>query len=265
MKSNFSKTVIFISLFIPIIAAASYERVDPKVINCAIVLSIIIGLFFLIFILRIQTANKYAFFLAVFMYGFAWFSNLEQYIEIVLFVSYALLVHLIGYNFPRLLYKQYLAVCYLIVIITIVDLLSFSTLGSVIIGRTDIRPVSELIPRISGFFDEPTHQAIFLGPALFYFLPNILSGNKAITKSNQISGIFILMAYLFTFSVTGYFMLVCFIVYLVIKKRKISLLGLVIMLAVIYGVVGFGEKKIVHMLMHKLQSVFDKNMYYGNN
>ena len=173
MKNNFSKIVIFISWFIPIIAAASYERVDPKVINCAIVLSIILGLFFLIFILRIWTVNKYAFFLAVFMYGLAWFSNLEQYTEIVFFLSYVLLVHLIGYNFPRLLYRQYLAVCYLIVIIAIVDLVSFNTLGSVIIGRTDIHSVNEFLPRISGFFDEPTHQAIFLGPALFYLLPNI--------------------------------------------------------------------------------------------
>ena len=136
MKNNFSKIVIFISWFTPIIAAANYERVDPKLINSVIVLSTILGLFFLIFILRIWTANKYAVYLAVFMYGFAWISSFEQYTEIVFFISYVLLVHLIGYNFPRLLFRQYMAVCHLVVIITFVNLVSHNTLGYEIISSS---------------------------------------------------------------------------------------------------------------------------------
>lgn len=258
--NKLTQVVIFISWFTNIFASSLYDRVDPKLINCAIVLSITLGLFFLIFVLRLRiwNVNKYAFFLAVFAYGFAWFSSFDRYTEIVLFLSYALLVYLIGYNFPRLLYKQYLAVCYLIVIITIVDIVSYIALGSTMIGSPEIRHVSEFIPRISGFFDEPTDQAIFLGPALFYLLPNILSVNKNGAKSNRTSVILILMSYLFTFSVTAYFMLLVFILYYLIKNRKMSLVGLLVILTVISGIVFSG---VSDMFTHKLRSTYDRNMY----
>ena len=213
---KFTQLVIFLAWFLPIIASASYERIDADVINYTIVLSIVTGLFFLFVVLRINNVSKNTYYVLLFIYGFAWLSDLNEYTEIIVFSSYALLAHLIGYNFPKLLYKQYLMVCYLIGIIAIVDLVSFNTMGATMIGRSDINPFNEYFPRISTFFDEPSGQAMFLGPALFYLLSGIISVSKTRTKDNWSLTILILVAYLLPFSFTAYFMLFVFFLYFLI-------------------------------------------------
>lgn len=259
MKNIFSKIIIFLVWFIPIIGAASYDRVDHQLINFTISISIIFGLSFLLLISRKLGANKYALFMALFIYVCALFSNLNQYTEILFFLSYVLLVHLIGYNFPKLLFKQYFGVCRLVVILTIIDMIWFYIFGMPIIGRPGIGAVNAFLPRISGFFDEPTHQAIFLGPAVFYLLYNRLLIKKKRQKSNLIFEILILAAFLLTFSLTGFFMLLIFILYFLFKNRRMSIAGLLLISVVVFGSVAVVEVR--SMFAYKVRSAFDRSMY----
>lgn len=261
MKNIFSKIIIFIVWFIPIIGAASYDRVDHQLINFTISISIIFGLSFLLFISRKLGANKHALFIALFIYVCALFSNFNQYTEILFFLSYVLLVHLIGYNFPKLLCKQYFGVCYLIVVLTIIDMIWFYIFGMPIIGRPEIGAVNAFLPRISGFFDEPTHQAIFLGPALFYLLYNRFLVKKKRKRNNVISEILILTAYLLTFSLTAYFMLLMFILYFLLVNRRMSIVGLLLISLVIFGSVFTVDLR--KMFTCKLRSAYDRSMYVG--
>ena len=258
---KFTQLVIFLAWFLPIIASASYERIDADVINYTIVLSIATGLFFLFVVLRINNVSKNTYYVLLFIYGFAWLSDLNEYTEIIVFSSYALLAHLIGYNFPKLLYKQYLMVCYLIGIMAIVDLVSFNTMGATMIGRSDINPFNEYFPRISTFFDEPSGQAMFLGPALFYLLSGIISVSKTRTKDNWSLTILILVAYLLPFSLTAYFMLFVFFLYFLIIHRS-SYKTILFALILIFAAVSSAD--ISNMIIDKSNTAISRDIYYDN-
>ena len=234
-----SKIIFMISWFIPILASSLYERVDHNVVNLTMVASILLGLVYFILIKNKVLVNANSLMLIILVYGFALFSSISEYTEIIFFISYALLVHLISYNYPQQIFRQYLVVCSTIGILTIVDIIIYNLSGSPFIMRTDIHSVSDIVLRSSTIFDEPLAQAIFTGPAFYMYMHIKLFNSESIyLRTYRGFWLMIAVAYLATFSLTAYIIFVLFVVIAFINKKKISfraLLSGAFIISVLYG------------------------------
>ncbi len=231
-KSNQKLTniVILMGWMGPIIASQQYGRfeihgVSTVYVKLMLSLSIIMCLaYFILFLKKHNAANKYALALLLFIYIHALLSNVTEYTQVIFYAVYAYLVHMIGYNYPKVLFRQYITMCKIICGLVIVDYIAYLLIGNTLILWRPTDLVSG-IPRIHSFFDEPFHQASFLMPALLWYL----FGNK---KRDRVTLFLLLFPYLATLSTAAILLLVFPTAYFYFIKQRITVIRLISVLII---------------------------------
>jgi len=260
-KTNHTTNIIiFIAWFFPIFFAVQskgfgYYGFNLVIAKAFYVIPALLGLAFFaaMFLLRKNiSVNKYAFLLLIFLYGSALLSDVGEYVQVFYFVLYGLVVSLIGYNYPKIIFRQYIIVCWVIVALAVVDYFKYYVTGSTIFHWHALGIIPPGILRSHTFFNEPAHQAGFLMPALLYFL---FSEHK---RSN-VKIPLLLFAYFSTFSVGAIVVLIVPIIYYLYKK-KISFLNVFVLFVVISGLVLLSGD----FIMSKLESAVYTERYYSS-
>lgn len=225
-KSNqhITDIMILIGWLVPIFVSPQYGRFEFagwNVIYVKIVLAgapIICWAYFMLFLKNSSVVNKYAIALLLFIYIHALLSDVTEYAQILFFALYAFVVHMIGYNYPKVIFRQYITACKVIAVLLVVDYLAYYLTGSALFLWRNPEIISG-IPRMHTIFDEPFHQACFVMPALFWHL--------FVDDQKNYRTLFILLfVYLSTLSVAAILFLLVPVVYFYMFKKKITLFRL---------------------------------------
>lgn len=253
--------IIFIVWFLPIFFAPQFEGFVEYGFGLAFakasyVIPVFLGtVFFVSMILSRKNilASKYGLALLLFMYGHTLLSDVGKYEQVLYFSLYALVVHLVGYSYPKTLFRQYFAVCKMIVVLVLVDYLMYYTMGSTLFHWHELGEAVSGLPRMHTFFNEPFHQATFLMPALLYRL------FYNVEKFDMLF-IALLFAYLSTLSVGAILLLTVVVAYYYTFKRKtnvLNLLSVIVVSIVVISVAG-------DFVFQKVGMAINKEQYYNN-
>jgi len=257
--SHTTKIIIFIAWLFPIFFIPQVQGFlnygwDVAYAKTAYVLPVFLGVAFfvpLILLGKKMPVNRYALALLLFIYGHTLLSDVGEYVQVFYFALYGLVVHLIGYNYPKVLFRQYFAVCGFIAALVVADYLKYYITGSTICNWHRLTVLSG-IPRIHTFFNEPAHLAVFLMPALFYRL-------FCDRKGFDVWLAVLLFAYLATLSVMAIVLLTVVVTYYYIGKRRISIPGLFVGFVVSMVVINLGGD----FILSKLSTTTNVAMYYN--
>lgn len=257
-KTNHTTNIIiFIAWFMPIFGAPQVQGfreygLDLFYAKALYVCPVLLGAAFFASVILLGkkiSLNRYALALLLFIYGHSLLSDVSEYAQVFYFSLYALVVCLIGYNYPRVLFRQYFAVCGVIAALVVVDYFAYYITGSILFHWHAIGSVSGIL-RISTFFNEPFHQASFLMPALLYCL-------FCDRKGFDVWLAVLLFAYLATFSVAAILLLMVPVTYYIFK-RKFTLLVLLYCFVVSMVVITVAGDYI----FSKLRTATNLEMYY---
>ena len=246
--------------FLPIFFAPQFEGftkygIDLVYAKVFYVLPVILGVGIFggaILLKKNIIANKYGLALILFIYGHSLLSNVGKFEEVIYFSLYALMVHFIGYNYPKILFQQYFVICGAIVFFVLVDYFVFAKTEHTLFNWHTIGTVSGIV-RAHTFFNEPSHQAGFLMPALLYRLFN----NR---ERFDIWLIALLFAYLATFSVAAFILLLLPVIFYYISKRNFSYVRLLYLFVICIVIVTISGE----FIFEKLMSSFNIEMYLNS-
>ncbi len=147
------------------------------------------------------------------------YSDISEYQLVAYLMGYGLMVHMIAKKYPYEIWSQYYFICLVISWFSIIDLMSFFILGDHIISYRTPEVMGNGLPRINTIFDEMSHQAFFMLPAVIFSLFNK-------TKMRYL----LLVGLLSTMSVAA---LLLFTVALIVYLRKKFLRNLISVLPII--------------------------------
>ena len=227
-KKSYNLFVFFI-WFIPILGTGFYSRfyhygLDIIIIKVLIFASIVLGALLIITRKKIELSSNILSAIVI-IYILALISDPLEYRLVIFAMSYALLIHFLSVNNYQLIVKQYFLTCKLIILFSFVDLVSFYILGGHLIAWREPVVSGIGIPRLQTIFDEPSHQVVYLLPALMYKINLFLKSRISLR---------ILLAYLFpvvmTITATSAIALVFAAIFFVIKMKGKWLNKIVIML-----------------------------------
>jgi hypothetical protein len=238
MVKHFRGTFLFLSWALVIFATSWTERISvnfshPGAVKYLMILGLVIGIgTVLIYCKRIILfPTVFLIFIPIAIRMFI--SDPSEFQSILYMVSYAIIVYNISKRYPLLIFKQYMLVCVIIGVLSVVDFCAFFLIDEFIISQYTSNHF-EGIPRISTIFDEMSHQAYFVMPAVVL---SLIDGN---TKHR----ILLMFALFSTFSVSAFFVFVPItIIALITRKRGSSyskmnpyvfLTGLIIFLVAVY-------------------------------
>tara|TARA_B110001450_G_C17664510_1_gene498877 strand:- start:3089 stop:4309 length:1221 start_codon:yes stop_codon:yes gene_type:complete len=100
------------------------------------------------------------------------YSDIREYQLVAFLMGYGLMVHIIAKKYPYEIWSQYYFICLVISWFSIIDLISFFILGDFIISYRTPEVMGNGLPRINTIFDEMSHQAFFMMPAVVFSLVN---------------------------------------------------------------------------------------------
>ena len=162
--------------FLPLLNAMSYVRfveigIDGfiKYVQLALVLS---GLFYLLLkSTSVRLSFSVLFILLLLSFNML-YSDIREYQLVAFLVGYALMVHMIAKKNPYEIWSQYYFICVVIAWLAVIDFISFFILGDFIISHRTPEIIGIGLPRINTIFDEMSHQAFFMMPAVILSLVN---------------------------------------------------------------------------------------------
>tara|TARA_B100000767_G_scaffold252856_1_gene256974 strand:- start:813 stop:2021 length:1209 start_codon:yes stop_codon:yes gene_type:complete len=100
------------------------------------------------------------------------YSDIREYQFVAFLLGYAWMVHMMAKKYPYEIWSQYYFICLVIAWFSIIDLFSYFILGDFIISYRTPVPMGNGLARINTIFDEMSHQAFFLMPAVIFSLVN---------------------------------------------------------------------------------------------
>ncbi|MFC1652368.1 hypothetical protein ACFL3F_01480 [Planctomycetota bacterium] len=261
-KTSIRNIIIFAIWFLPIFFAPQSQGflqygLGLSLAKASYVIPVILGIFFLAHVFfkgANVLVNKYGFALLLFIYAHTFFSDVGECSQVFYFLMYGAFVHIIGYNYPKTLFRQYLFSCKMISTLVVVDFIKYFTTGSMVCHWHALGKVGG-IPRIHTFFNEPAHQATFLMPAVLYLL---FCNRKGFHRGLAV----LLFAYLATFSVGAIVFLIIPVSFYYLRnmfRRTIRFKELLLGVAVgafVFAVAG-------EFMFEKLGTALNTEMYYN--
>tara|TARA_B100000780_G_C21110411_1_gene448705 strand:+ start:107 stop:1288 length:1182 start_codon:yes stop_codon:yes gene_type:complete len=217
------KPYLMIFWFLPIfnsMKTVSYAEIGItdyiKYVQLGLVLS---GLFYLLLKSTSVRLSLSVLFILLLLAFNMLYSDISEYQLVAYLMGYGLMVHMIAKKYPYEIWSQYYFICLVISWFSIIDLMSFFILGDHIISYRTPEVMGNGLPRINTIFDEMSHQAFFMLPAVIFSLFNK-------TKMRYL----LLVGLLSTMSVAA---LLLFTVALIVYLRKKFLRNLISVLPII--------------------------------
>ena len=133
---------------------------------------VLLGLFYLLINLTTARLSFSILFILLLLAINMLYSDIREYQLIAFLVGYALMVHMMAKKYPNEIWSQYYFICVVIAWLTIIDFISFFILGEFIISYRIPEVMGNGLPRINTIFDEMSHQAFFVMPAVILSLVN---------------------------------------------------------------------------------------------
>ena len=216
------KPYLMIFWFLPLYVAMSTVSITEiglgNYISYVQLSLVVFGLFYLLIKSTTVHLSLSVLFILILLAFNMLYSDVREYQLVAFLMGYALMVHMIAKKNPYEIWSQYYFICLVIACFAIIDFVSFFLLGDFIISyRTPEASISTgmALPRINTIFDEPSHQAFFLMPAVIFSL-----------VYNSKSRYLLLLAFLSTMSVAA---LIMFSVAILVYLRKKLLRNLISM------------------------------------
>lgn len=222
------KPYLMIFWFLPILVAMSTLSIKEAglggYISYVQLLLVVLGLLYL-FMQSTAINFSVRVFLVLFLLALnILISDIREYQLVVFLVGYTLVTHMVVKKHPHEIWSQYYFICLVIAGLTMIDFVSFFTLGDYLVSSRAPVLIDSGLPRISTIFDEMSHQAFFLMPAAIFALVH-----------NTKYRYWLLLSLLLTMSVAA---LLLFSLAVVIYLRK-KLLRNLFSLAPLFVIVGF--------------------------
>lgn len=176
---SIKKPYLIIFWFLPLYVAMSTVSITEiglgNYISFVQLSLVLFGLFYLLIKSTTTTLSFSVLFILLLLAMNMLYSDVREYQLVVYLMGYAFMVHMIARKYPYEIWSQYYLICLVITCFAIIDFVSFFLLGDFIISyRTPEASISTgmALPRINTIFDEPSHQAFFLMPAVIFCLVN---------------------------------------------------------------------------------------------
>ncbi len=133
---------------------------------------VLLGLFYLFIKLTTARLSFSVLFILLLLATNMLYSDIGEYQLVAYIMGYALMVHMLAKKYPYEIWSQYYFICLVIAWLSIIDLISFFILGDFIISYRTPEVMVNGVPRINTIFDEMSHQAFFMMPAVIFSLVN---------------------------------------------------------------------------------------------
>ena len=170
------KPYLMIFWFLPIfnsMKTVSYAEIGItdyiRYVQLGLVLS---GLFYLLIKSKTTHLSFSVLFILLLLAFNMLYSDIREYQFVAFLLGYAWMVHMMAKKYPYEIWSQYYFICLVIAWFSIIDLFSYFILGDFIISYRTPVPILNGMVRINTIFDEQSHQAFFMMPAVIFSLVN---------------------------------------------------------------------------------------------
>jgi hypothetical protein len=254
--NRYKNLYLLLFWFVPILINISSGRLATYNLDFVVIYLLsafeIIGLIYILFILRGPRLSINVLIVMCLLYGSMLYSDSTEIKLVIALSSYSLIVHVIAKRFPSEVWEQYYLVCIILSWLTIIEIFSYFLIGEFVFSFRNPEIVGGFFPRVSPVFDEMSHQSFFLMPAA------IIAYTKNIKHFTLLT-----LGVLFTFSVSAIILFVPLLIFCNGSYRRlktINILALIIVLVCLLLVVFFSYD----LIIGKLGSIFNPESLYGS-
>lgn len=178
LKMLIKKPYLMVFWFLPIfngMLTVSYAEIGISHYITYLQLGLVLlGLFFCIITSTTTRLSSGVLFILILLSFSMLYSEIKEYQLVFYLMGYALMVHMLVKKYPYEVWSQYYFICLVIVFLSFVDFISFFILDDFIISYRTPEVIGIGLPRINTIFDEMSHQAFFMMPAVIFSLVNSL-------------------------------------------------------------------------------------------
>jgi hypothetical protein len=192
-----TKLFLLFAWLLPILISASTGRLEISGNDWLVpyMQIVVIGAGFVFIVLSFSNVafNVNVLLVLVLLFGLVLYSDIREYKYVSMLLMYSIYTHLMAKRYPNLVWRQYHFVAAVVSVLSLIDFFYYWVTGGFIVSYRSVEIVGGIFPRVNTVFDEMSHQAFFLFPALILSIRN-RSG----------SSFLFLCGFLLTFSVSAY-------------------------------------------------------------